>query len=919
LLTIYFSYNKKIIHGEWIPKKQLHAEWLNYLNRENKTNFDQIKNYYMSRRLKRSIQVNRKILEKKNDFIIVNSEEDFNKEILQRPMKTIHYLTESKDNKNHLKWQKSSGKISSLSEYLIEQDGGEESIDEENFFYEYNENILIISAEPGMGKSAILDHFTHNSNSENFFVKIVLNNATKQLKDLKEGKSKFFQHEALEFILKNLLHKKKEQEISLLKHLAKEEKLILMFDGLDEVNEYKEQVKNLVEALSNDCKLKNILITTRNHLKRELEDNFKTLSFNLNNFDEEDQKNFLFKYWNNFEIKKFVNNKNELMKLAELLLKKLKSSLPKEISQIIGIPLQTKMIADIFLPKLNFEEENFANFEISNIADLYDEFIENKLIIQFEEKNNRDISREKPQKFQREKNLFYVDHIKLSSKIILEKSEISLELAEEEIIEYGVIVNFTDKTPNFLHQSFAEFFLAKSSLQKILEQNKETDDNVDLEQILRDQRHFLIRRFLNDLLIRIEIKRISKANFINSCDYKSEIENCCRENLIFLLKYFLEQKQVNLKSENEFLTLASREGHYEIVEFLIEKEIDVNQQNDDGQNGLHYASRRGHSKIVKLLIEKGIDVNKLRKEDGYNALHIASEEGYEEIVSILLSQKIIEINKQNAFGQTALHLASSSGHTNIVKLLIEKGFDAYLQDNNGRKPLEAAIESGHKKIVKFFIDIRMDINHQNKMGRYAIHVASIYGQKQIVELLIEQKELNINQQNENGFSALHLAAQNGRREIVELLVEKGIDIYQQSNEGYNALHFASETGHKEIVLFLLEKGIDINQQLRDGRNALQIASTAGNKEMVELLIERGSDINRQSCSGYNALHYASEQARKEIVELLIEKGIDIYRQTNDGKNALNLATKYGHKEIIQILLNKGVSNDHQETNTDHIK
>jgi hypothetical protein len=75
-----------------------------------------------------------------------------------------------------------------------------------------------------------------------------------------------------------------------------------------------------------------------------------------------------------------------------------------------------------------------------------------------------------------------------------------VELTEEEILEYGVIVAFsTNKTPTFLHQSFAEFFLAKSSWQKLLEQNKEIDK--ELEQILRDSRHFLVRKFLNDLIL----------------------------------------------------------------------------------------------------------------------------------------------------------------------------------------------------------------------------------------------------------------------------------------------------------------------------------------------------------------------------------------------------------------------------------
>ena len=62
----------------------------------------------------------------------------------------------------------------------------------------------------------------------------------------------------IEFVLKSLLNKNDQQEILLLKHLAKEEKLILMFDGLDEVTDYKEQAIQLIDALNKDNTIKKI-------------------------------------------------------------------------------------------------------------------------------------------------------------------------------------------------------------------------------------------------------------------------------------------------------------------------------------------------------------------------------------------------------------------------------------------------------------------------------------------------------------------------------------------------------------------------------------------------------------------------------------------------------------------------------------
>ena len=53
------------------------------------------------------------------------------------------------------------GPISALKKFVITNDKEcDESIDEEELFHKNDEKVLIISAEPGMGKSLILDNFT---------------------------------------------------------------------------------------------------------------------------------------------------------------------------------------------------------------------------------------------------------------------------------------------------------------------------------------------------------------------------------------------------------------------------------------------------------------------------------------------------------------------------------------------------------------------------------------------------------------------------------------------------------------------------------------------------------------------------------------------------------------------------------------
>jgi ankyrin repeat protein len=917
-----------IFYFKKINLKTFHAEWIEYLKRKNQSkNFDQIKNYYLKRQLRRCIKIDRKkIAEKKSDeFIIVQTEQDFNEKCRQNlDKKNIHFLIESKLNPNFFLWQKSSGPVSKLNEFIVKQD--EESIEEEEIFHKNNEKLLIISAEPGMGKSLILDNFTQNSTAENFFLKIILNTCKDALKLDKT-------HDALDFVLKLLLNKSDHQEISLLKNLAtKEEKLILMFDGLDEVTDYKEQVIQLIDALIKDKRIKKILLTTRNQLREELQDHFRTFSFNLNNFVDEDQKNFLYKYWRNSNFKHHKRATSAVLKQsAEDLITKIKSILStKNINELIGIPLQTKMLADIYFDK---ETDSSSQIEIANLAELYNQFVEAKIrITQSEEKGK--VKLEKLAKKYRKliEDDFYSDHVKLSSKLLFENyNELNLdEFNDEEkcqeILEYGIVVAFTatNKTPRFLHQSFAEFFLAKSSFLKI-EQNKDKDDK-ELKEILRDQRHFLIRKFLNDFIEKLkfaqEHKEVNKNDEKEKEDFKMEIENCCRENLIFLLKYFIQDRGAELKTENKFLIIASKHGHKEIVAYLIEKEIDVNQggkrvklegeakeDDESGSTALIEASRNGHVEVVKILLEKeNIEINQQDK-DGKTALIWASDRGHVDIVQILLEKDNIEINQIGWDGWTALMWASEWGHEVIVQMLLEKeNIEINQKDKYGYTALIWASWNGHVEIVKILLENKnIEINQNNEDGKTALIEASARGHKEIVKMLLEKDNIDINLEDLNGMTALMVASARGHKEIVKMLLEnKNIEINQKDNEdGGTALMYASDYGHVEIVQILLKKeNIEINQRdYRYGNTALICASFKGHVDIVKMLLEnKNIEINQKDKKGETALIWASSYGHVEIVKLLLEKeSIEINHKDWKGKTALMWASIRGHAKIVKML------------------
>ena len=103
--------------------------------------------------------------------------------------------------------------------------------------------------------------------------------------------------------------------------------------------------------------------------------------------------------------------------------------------------------------------------------------------------------------YEQKKVKFYEDHIKYSSTILFNKNnpcDLNNEKEKKRIKKFGIIVNFKDNIPIFLHQSYAEYFLANHVYRVIKEIQEEKDEVIN--QILRKREFFLVRKFLNDLM-----------------------------------------------------------------------------------------------------------------------------------------------------------------------------------------------------------------------------------------------------------------------------------------------------------------------------------------------------------------------------------------------------------------------------------
>merc|ERR1719354_1057887 len=95
----------------------------------------------------------------------------------------------------------------------------------------------------------------------------------------------------------------------------------------------------------------------------------------------------------------------------------------------------------------------------------------------------------------------------------------------------------------------------------------------------------------------------------------------------------------------------------------------INEKDNDGYTSLHLASMNGHFSVVQLLINKGANIYRTNK--GRTAVHEAASSGFIKTLKILVDTYYYLIDQQDEDGNTPLHLAASHGQMLMVKCLLD--------------------------------------------------------------------------------------------------------------------------------------------------------------------------------------------------------------------------------------------------------
>lgn len=230
-------------------------------------------------------------------------------------------------------------------------------------------------------------------------------------------------------------------------------------------------------------------------------------------------------------------------------------------------------------------------------------------------------------------------------------------------------------------------------------------------------------------------------------DRKNPLHNIANDSKdITLFKFFIDKGvDINLKDDNgnsPFMNAASRNS-IDIVTFLLPYVKDINATNKDGRSALAMAVGRNAIEVVSFLLEKGADIHTIDREgnslvyDLLNTYRTANTKVFETKLE-LLTEAGLDLSKPQGHGKTLYHLAIEKNNLNLLKRIHEFKVDINAKNKDGLTPLHlAAMKAQNQDMLKYLISIGADKTVKTDFEETVYDLAS-------ENELLQKNNININ-------------------------------------------------------------------------------------------------------------------------------------------------------------------------------
>lgn len=303
------------------------------------------------------------------------------------------------------------------------------------------------------------------------------------------------------------------------------------------------------------------------------------------------------------------------------------------------------------------------------------------------------------------------------------------------------------------------------------------------------------------------------------------------------------------KGANAILKLVGGAKDLKDLSYFLEKGLDLNHTDKDGQNAIDYAARSGNKAIIAQLIKKGVSY-KDTNTDGSNAILVASEGGRGPGNSLAFFKYLeglgINPNVTDNNGVTPIHnLAGRNKDVTIFNYFIAKGVSTTKADKKGNTPLMNAASRNSLEVVKFFGVKNLDA--KNKDGKTALTNAVAGNGADVVTYLLENGADSKVIDKDGNSLAYYLVKSYSKRNLKafnakwDLLTAKGVNIAAVQEGGNNLLHLAVTKNSTDLLAKIAKYKVDVNAKNDNGLTPLHLAAmTSSTVENIKYLIDLGA-------------------------------------------------------------------------------
>lgn len=263
----------------------------------------------------------------------------------------------------------------------------------------------------------------------------------------------------------------------------------------------------------------------------------------------------------------------------------------------------------------------------------------------------------------------------------------------------------------------------------------------------------------------------------------------------------VDYKSVNNEGGNATLyaSMGRRGSKYSIETFkyLESLGIKANVVGDYGRNPLHCIGYTSTDvALFEYFMSKDVDVN-LQDDGGDNPFMSAANSNTLDIVRLLFP-KVKNINVQDENGRSALAMATNRNTVDVVEFLLENGADIRTEDKEGNT-------------LAYYL---LNTFKQNENSAFEAKLK-----------LLKAKGLSLTKKQNGGNTLLHLATLKNNQALLKRLLSFKIDVNAKNDEGYTALHLAAMKSDTDAILkHLLKHGANQGIKTEFDESAFDLAS-----------------------------------------------------------------------------------------------